>query len=141
MLVIVHTLDGEVLLLKRTFPFEFWQSVTGSLEPGEQPADAALRELGEETGLADARLLHDTGNVRSFEIDPRWLAGYAPGVTRNREHEFHYRLASPCEIKLNAEEHSLCGWMPIDEAIRKVWSWTNREALEALPLRKFAVQR
>ena len=31
------------LLLKRREPFPFWQSVTGSLDPGESAPDAAMR--------------------------------------------------------------------------------------------------
>ena len=34
-LVVVYTDDGFALLLKRVNPTEMWQSVTGSLEPGE----------------------------------------------------------------------------------------------------------
>jgi dATP pyrophosphohydrolase len=47
-LVLVHTSDA-VLLLERLQPAGFWQSVTGSLEPGEDWEDAARRELEEET--------------------------------------------------------------------------------------------
>ncbi len=49
-LVVVHTAD-QVLLLERVRPAGFWQSVTGSLEAGETASQAAIRELGEETGF------------------------------------------------------------------------------------------
>ena len=55
-LVIVYTKQGEVLLLRRSRPFDFWQSVTGSLQPGESHAEAAERELREETGLSGCDL-------------------------------------------------------------------------------------
>lgn len=132
MLVIVYTDDCQVLLLKRAVPFEFWQSVTGSLYSGETPAAAAARELHEETGLQAGTHLVDSGNQRTFRIDPRWLDRYADGVTQNLEHEWHCRLASPLDIEINPGEHSDWLWLPIDEAIKRVWSWTNREALEAL---------
>ena len=47
--------DLDVLLLERAdFP-GYWQSVTGSQEPGETLAETAARELAEETGIdADA---------------------------------------------------------------------------------------
>lgn len=33
-----------------------WETVHGHIQPGERPADAALRELREETGLTPARM-------------------------------------------------------------------------------------
>ena len=48
-LVVVYSADSQVLMLRRHEPPTFWQSVTGSLEWGEQPEQAARRELVEET--------------------------------------------------------------------------------------------
>lgn len=131
-LVVVHTDDGRVLLLKRKAPFEFWQSVTGSLDEGESPADCARRELVEETGLNPGDRLVDTGISRVFSIDPRWLDRYPPGVTENREHEWRLPLAEPLDVNIDVAEHSAWRWVDIDNAIESVWSWTNKVALEAL---------
>ncbi|MDH3954436.1 MAG: NUDIX domain-containing protein, partial [Gammaproteobacteria bacterium] len=60
-LVVVCSDDRQVLLLRRRRPFEFWQSVTGSLLPGETHEEAARRELMEETGLADEGRLQYSG--------------------------------------------------------------------------------
>ena len=131
-LVVVYTDDANVLLLRRHSPFEFWQSVTGSLAVDEVPADAARRELIEETGLKEEGELYDTGISRQFTIDPRWRDRYPPGVTENTEHEWRYRLPTAIEIQINQDEHSAYCWMPISEAINAVWSWTNKEALQDL---------
>jgi dATP pyrophosphohydrolase len=53
-------------------------------------------------------------------------------VTENTEHEWRYRLPATLEIQIDEDEHSAYCWMPIDEAIEAVWSWTNKEALEQL---------
>jgi dATP pyrophosphohydrolase len=131
-LVVVYTDNAEVLLLRRHSPFEFWQSVTGSLDAHELPADAARRELIEETGLENKGELTDTGVSRQFTIDPRWRDRYPPDVTENTEHEWRLRLPTTMEIQINQDEHSAYRWMPIDAAIDVVWSWTNREALQDL---------
>ena len=131
-LVVVHADDGQVLLLRRVSPFEFWQSVTGSLDAGELHADTARRELCEETGLTDEGSLIDTGTRRTFTIDPRWRHKYAPGITENVEHEWRYRLPQPVDVTADPEEHSEWQWLPINDAIELVWSWTNRDALKKL---------
>ena len=119
-------------MLRRRFPFEFWQSVTGSLNAGETPVEATRRELNEETGLQEQGELFDTGVSRRFTIDPRWRDRYPPEVTENTEYEWRYRLPAAVEIQVHQDEHSAYRWTPIDAAIDAVWSWTNREALEDL---------
>ena len=111
---------------------QFWQSVTGSLERGESPTDAACRELQEETGLSDQGELIETGVSRVFTIDPRWRDRYAADVTENTEYEWRYRLEYSADIQLCDVEHSDYRWFDLDEAIDTVWSWTNKEALERL---------
>lgn len=136
-LVLVYTADGQVLLLRRSRPFDFWQSITGSVAPGETHAEAARRELREETGRHDASSLKHMGINRQFLIDPRWRNRYAPGVVENVEFEWRLCVDKPFEVQLCAEEHSEFCWCPIDEAIDRVWSWTNRAALEQLRIEEF----
>ena len=54
-LVLIHTMDLQVLIMERADRAGFWQSVTGSLEPGETPLNTAIREVWEETGLDAGR--------------------------------------------------------------------------------------
>ena len=135
-LVVVFSDDGNVLLLKRSQPFEFWQSVTGSLNVGESHEHAAARELLEETGLKDEGDLYFTGISRQFTIDPRWRNRFAPGTTENVEYEYHYRLRRcvSVTIAISDDEHSAYEWLSISDAIERVWSWTNRKALEHLQI-------
>jgi dATP pyrophosphohydrolase len=131
-LVVVFTDDADVLLLKRPEPFDFWQSVTGSLRAQESHADAAARELEEETGFTTEGKLSFSGISRHFDIDPRWRDRFAPGVTQNEEFEYRYRLPAVMDIRLDETEHTAYRWLNVDEAIDAVWSWTNRDALKRL---------
>lgn len=128
-LVVVYTTAGEVLLMERTQPDGFWQSVTGSLLWGEEPATAACRELREETGL-DA-LPRDCKIQNSFPILPAWRTRYEPGVQENLEHVFAVELGATCSIQLSGE-HSQYEWLDTCTAIARCTSWTNAEAIRLI---------
>lgn len=131
-LVVVYNLAGEFLLLRRTQPLDFWQSVTGSLHPHETPRNAALRELYEETGLRAGGGLRDLHHQVRFPILPAWRARYAPGVRENREHWFALGLPGHRLIRLNPEEHRECRWVSTERALHLASSSTNREAIRLI---------
>jgi dATP pyrophosphohydrolase len=131
-LVVVFTAAGEFLLMNRTRPAGFWQSVTGSLRPGESPRSAAIRELREETGLLGTSRLIDLRQSRLFPIVRAWRDRYANNVCFNREHWFAVCLPHRRIIRLDPAEHSECLWVPLDRAVKLAGSWTNREALRLL---------
>ena len=128
--MVVHT-GSEALLLKRVDHQCFWQSVTGSLEWGELADSAAVRELEEETGLSGISL-RNTGICRSYSILPEWQCRYAENTYRNREHLFFCALDEKPKIKIDPNEHSEWCWVDIEEAVSKVFSWSNRIALSTL---------
>ena len=133
-LVVVYTAADEVLVLLRRQPPDFWQSVTGSLRWDEtDPLDAARRELREETGLGDAVEVVDCGATNRFPILPPWRHRYAPAVAENVEHVFRVCLPERWPITLNPAEHGEYQWLPRATAAAKVASWTNRDAILALP--------
>src|SRR3954463_16208558 len=136
-LVVIHTADLEVLLIERADRPGFWQSVTGSLDALDEPlTDTAARELFEETGIvADGeriRLL-DWHLSNIYEIYPTWRHRYAPGVTHNTEHVFGLRLPARVPVTLSPREHLRFEWTSWREAAERVFSWSNREAIEMLP--------
>lgn len=128
-LIVVHTSEREVLLLERVKPRGWWQSVTGSLEPGETPRQAAVRELAEETGLGPEGLV-DLGLMQRFPILPPWQDRFAPGTRENLEHAFALALAGRGEIRLNPAEHLRHAWLPIAAALARATSHSDRAAIE-----------
>ena len=131
-LVVVYTRAGQALLLKRIEPPDFWQSVTGSLKGGEIPADTAVRELFEETGIRAGDGLRDWRQTNTFEILASLRKRYAPGTIHNLEHVYSLQLPAAVPVALNPAEHSEYSWMGLGAAAQTVWSWTNRAAIEAL---------
>ncbi len=131
-LVVIFTAAGEFLLMNRVRPEGFWQSVTGSLERGESPRRAALREVREETGLLGAAALVNLSQSRLFPIIPAWRKRYPKGACFNREHWYALPLPSRRLIRLNRNEHGSYLWLPLDKALEQVSSWTNRDAIRLL---------
>lgn len=132
-LVLIYSEDEQVLLLQRADDRTFWQSVTGSLEPVETPAEAAEREVYEETGITAAVV--DTGVHSTFEIRAPWRARYAPDVTHNLERVFTACVPVTCDVRLSPDEHVACRWMAPPEALALATSPTNRAAIQ----RQFAL--
>lgn len=132
-LVLVCSRAGEVLMLRRREPADFWQSVTGSLDWEEAPLEAARRELAEETGLA-VEGLEDCGRAYRFPIVPPWRQRYAPEARENLEHVFRLIVPRAVPVRLNPDEHLEYRWPPRGAAAALASSWTNREAiLEFVP--------
>ena len=130
-LVLIYTEDFKVLLMERADKKAFWQSVTGSLEENETPIEAAAREVFEETGVnTNQYLLEDWHLSHVYEIYAHWRYRYAPDITHNTEHIFGLKLPSVIPIQLS--EHVQYLWVDWKEAMDKVFSWTNVEAIKKL---------
>jgi dATP pyrophosphohydrolase len=134
-LVVIHTAALDVLLIERTDSPGFWQSVTGSKDQGDESFEqVAVREVREETGIdCAAGRLADWGLENVYEIYPRYLHRYAPGITRNREHVFGLCVPAGTPVTLSPREHTAYRWLPYREAADACFSPSNAEAILMLP--------
>ena len=120
--------DLQVLALRRgagTRCTGAWEVVHGRIDPGESPEDAAVRKVGEETGLAVDRLynvpcqpfyLHRSATVQLAVVFAAFVAG-----------DGHVTLGS---------EHDVAEWLRPDEAVARL-QWPRsisalRDALQVL---------
>lgn len=138
-LVVIHTPELQVLLIRRT-DAGTWQSVTGSKDhEAEDFRATAVREVWEETGLdcgpasAWHGALHDWWLENVYDIYPRWLHRYAPGVTRNTERVFGLCVPEGTPVHLNPREHTAHQWLPHHAAADLCFSPSNAEAILMLP--------
>lgn len=135
-LVVIHTSALDVLLLERAKHPGLWQSVTGSIEEGEALLDTAQREVREETGIdasADAFVEWNIVNNFRITLTPE---RFVPGTTHNREHVFSLCVPSALPITVAPDEHLAYRWLPWRKAAAECFSWSNRDVILMLPLRK-----
>jgi len=154
-LVVIHSIDLQVLLIERADKPGFWQSVTGSKDLLDEPLQVtAIREVFEETGIAigseQVPLFEETGiaigseqvplaSLRDWQLSnvytiyPTWRHRYAPGVTQNTEHVFGLCVPRDITITLAPREHLQHCWMPWREAADQCFSPSNAEAILQLP--------
>lgn len=129
-LVVIYDRQRRVLVLQRNDDSDFWQSVTGTLEPGEEAIHTARREVCEETGIdihACGYCLVDCHQCNRYKIRPRWQHRYPPNTHFNRECVFSLEVSGEDHIALT--EHSSYLWLDKTQAMEKVWSNTNRQAI------------
>ncbi len=126
--VVVHDGERVLLLHRRRERGDYWQPITGAIESGESPADAARREILEETGTASEP--REFGLSQSFMIESQFLAARYPAPIIASEVCFTAALDSHLPIRLDAEEHDTWAWFTFGEAYERI-RWTDdREALE-----------
>lgn len=102
--------------------YETWVFPKGLIEEGEEPEEAARRELGEETGLRRLRLRGALGwTQHEFEREGKRF--------RNRIYWFLYEVGPRAVMRLDPEEEILdCGWFSPKQAM-SVLSHANQRRL------------
>ena len=100
---------GRVLAMRRAPDKDAgagaWEALSGRVEPGEDPLQAALRETREECGLEPA-------------IDPRPIASYQAKRNTDDMIVVVYRAASESGDVVLSPEHDRFSWMTLEEFTR-----------------------
>ncbi|WP_444634455.1 NUDIX hydrolase [Cupriavidus oxalaticus] len=125
-IVLRRTQNGlEILAFEH--PLAGFQIVKGTIEPGEPPADTAVRELREESGI--------TG-VATADLG-LWESGYEQQV-------WSIHLCEPMQPLPDTWEHHTADddghvfrffWHPLGEALSDQWHSLYRDALSTIGIR------
>jgi 8-oxo-dGTP pyrophosphatase MutT (NUDIX family) len=112
--VVVVSLTQRKLKFLLLRAYRNWDFPKGLVEAGEEPIDAALREVREETTLDDLSFdwglsYMDTGPYNKGKISRYYIA---------RSKETHIRL--PINPDLGRPEHNEARWFTFDEALALV---------------------
>ena len=67
---------------------QMWQMPQGGIDKGEQPRDAAFRELEEETGTTKASLLAETDDWLTYDLPPEALGIALKGKYRGQKQKW-----------------------------------------------------
>lgn len=75
---------------------QLWQMPQGGIDKGEEPAEAALRELYEETGMRSVSLLAEAPDWITYDLPPELIGIGLKGKYRGQKQRwFAYRFEGP----------------------------------------------
>jgi len=127
---VVFFKEGEKILYLLLRAYKNWDFPKGEIEPGEDPFEAAKREVAEETGLTNLKFYDDfietppysSGKIARFYI--------AQSPTKN--------ITLPVSVELGRPEHHEYRWLSYEEAksllnerLKTVLEWAD-EKIKAL---------
>jgi 8-oxo-dGTP pyrophosphatase MutT (NUDIX family) len=110
--VVRQTEEGWRFLLLRAF--NHWDFPKGMVEPGEQPIEAAVREVHEESLIDDLDFTWGQASTRTGPYSRGKVACYYIAVTRTEA------VTLPVIAELGRAEHSEFRWVDFDEAMALV---------------------
>ena len=114
------------LFLLLQYPKGHWDFPKGHLEKKEKESEAAVRELKEETGIRNPKIL------RGFRHEIKYGFGAKDGAFIKKTVTFFLAESKTRKIKVSFE-HKGYAWLPFEQAVKRA---TYKNARELLKLAK-----
>ena len=111
--IVLFNADGKVFVAQRIdSPGPAWQMPQGGIDKGEDPLDAAWRELQEETGVTSAEFLAESKAWLRYDLPPDLAANLWKGKYRGQEQKWYaFRFTGPeSEIDIAGEHPEFSEW-------------------------------
>jgi putative (di)nucleoside polyphosphate hydrolase len=139
--VVVFNRQRKVLLCRRSDEKDAWQFPQGGIEPRETPAQAALRELKEETSIENVKLVKTLTESVKYRFPPDVLAYTQSLGWKHVGQDMFLSLVffegNDSEINLNTEGHEFNAyrWGTLQEAYDLIVDF--KKPVYAVALREF----
>lgn len=124
--IVVFNRKRQVLLCKRNDVADSWQFPQGGIEEGETVAQAALRELKEETSLTNVTLVKSLDIPARYTFPPHIIKSMQRRGFKNIGQDIYWSLVffGGDDAKINLQtaepEFSEYRWGTLDEACRLI---------------------
>lgn len=129
---VLYVREGKVLLVRQfRYPYmeETLEIPAGKLNPGEDPAQTAARELAEETGWQPASVEH------MFTIYP------TPGYSAEKIYIYRAHGVREGQVHLDEDEFVTAAFYPIDEVLSMIEKGEIKDAKTIIAVMSLRLQK
>jgi 8-oxo-dGTP pyrophosphatase MutT (NUDIX family) len=119
--IVYRVHEGEALFLLIRDSYRNWGFPKGHLEAGEMPADAAVREVQEETGIAQLKL---DGEIETID----WFFRFRGKLVHKVCHFFLMRTEHARTVPQREEGITACRWARFEDATKLI-SYANARSV------------
>ena len=128
--IVLFNEDGHVFCGKRRadkLPADapLWQLPQGGIDEGENPLDAAFRELAEETGISSAELIYEIPDWLHYDLPEHLIGTALKGKFRGQKQKWFAMRFTGNDADINLAAHSQIefddwAWRPLAECVELV---------------------